>query len=633
MLQVTVYEEGEPARVERFGEADRVSFGRAPENDLILRHNSISRAHGEFCFEDGHWNVLDRGSRSGMIIVRGPRREHLGGGLENSRAELHGSQDILILGTRLRIDVLDEANASLQRAACSQIAETQLAEVPIVEHPALKESRQLELLLDLAKDLNGVNQLEAVLARVSQAVFAALDHATQVSICVPAPSGAFRPELGFLRDGTRLRPDAIALSSSIVERVVENESAMLFQTGDEDCDATQSMIARAITSSMAVPLLGARGPSGVMVVDNRTLGSSFAESDLDLMIMLANSAAFALERAQLQTQIEVMFDGFVDTAVSAIEARDPTTSGHSRRVAALTVCLAEAVSDCKRGEWERTHFDQDGLTELAYSALLHDFGKVGISECLLGKAEKLHPEQLDAIEARFALIESSSETAMLREVLHERAGAQPETQLDAVAQQLAPLRDELASLRGLIRELSRGDTVDEDAIARVRQLGARSFTDLQGNAQPFLTPYEIESLDSGAGTLTPQQRSEIERHVTLSFEVVRQIPWPSPLSRVPDLVHAHHEKLDGSGYPRGLRGSEIPVEARILTLCDMFDAVTAYDRPYRAALPLDAGLEFLRWEAGAGRLDCELVELFVEQRVFEARPTPAQLQRLLRVDA
>ena len=362
------------------------------------------------------------------------------------------------------------------------------------------------------------------------------------------------------------------------------------------------------------------------------LGSSFGEADLDLMIMLANSAAFALERAQLQTQIEVLFEGFVDTAVTAIEARDPTTSGHSRRVAGLTVCLGEAVSQHTSGEWENATFGEEALTELAYSALLHDFGKVGIPECLLAKAGKLYPEQMDAIAARFELIYSVREAALLREMLRQREAQNSEEALAEVVDALSPLRDQLAEWFALIDQISAGDSVDDATAQRVRGFGAQAFLDAEGASRCFLTPYEIASLCTGRGTLTEQQRSEIEQHVNLSFDVVRQIPWPPNLARVPALVHAHHEKLDGSGYPLGLRGAEVPVEARLLTICDMFDAVTAFDRPYRAALSLDAGIEFLRREAGAGRLDRNLVELFTAGRVWEMRPSSAALLRLLRMD-
>ena len=195
-------------------------------------------------------------------------------------------------------------------------------------------------------------------------------------------------------------------------------------------------------------------------------------------------------------------------------------------------------------------------------------------------------------------------------------GATPEP-LASIEQRMQLFDAELAEVLNFIRTIDEGGEVLEEHVARIRAIAERTFFDIDGNRVPFLSEQDLEMLSIPRGTLTEAERRVIQAHVPHSVRALQQIPWPDGMQKIPDIVHAHHEKLDGSGYPRGLRGEEIAIESRLLTVVDIFDAVTAADRPYRSALPLDRGLDLLRAEASRGGIDRDFTALFTEARIWE----------------
>ncbi len=627
MLRLIIQLDEESERIVCFeDEGRRVRFGRALENDIVLSRAYVSRFHGEFYFEEGQWFVIDQGSRVGILVVRGRDGDSMSALTPKRSYLLRTDEEIRILGVRMRVELkpvenyagpmeVDPGEATM---VLSRVAETQIAQASSLQHQLFSDRQKLERVLDLAKDLNRLETLDEVLRRISRTVFEALGSSTHFFVCVPGPDATYQPRFGILRDGSELPPEEITVSQSILDMVVERASAMLFQLGDMGGDPSKSMVVHSIASSIAVPLRGARGTTGVLVVDNRSSLQTFQSSDLDYMIVVAHHATSALERARFQAEIGRLFEGFVDAAVTAIEARDPTTSGHSRRVATYAVALAEAATRTRTGVMAPISFSTAQLTELSYAALLHDFGKVGVPECVLVKANRLHPEQLAAVEARFQLIRASYRNAVLRETLAGRgAGDAAPEPLSGIAQRIELFDGELAEVLGFIRTINEGGEVLEDHVARVRVIAERSFIDIDGKRVPYLSEQELENLSIPRGTLTDAERRVIQAHVPHSVRVLRQIPWPEVMQKVPEIVHAHHEKLDGSGYPRGLRSEEIPLESRLLTVVDIFDAVTAADRPYRSALAPDRGLDLLGEEATQGKIDRDFTALFTEARIWE----------------
>jgi HD-GYP domain-containing protein (c-di-GMP phosphodiesterase class II) len=357
----------------------------------------------------------------------------------------------------------------------------------------------------------------------------------------------------------------------------------------------------------------------VLLVDNRTSDAPFSEADLNLMIVLASSAASALERARFEAEIQRMFNGFVEASVTAIESRDPATSGHSRRVADYTLALALAVNRSRSAALAAYRLTETQLRELSYAALLHDFGKVGVPECVLRKAARLYPEQNLAIECRFRELYALRQSGLLREALLSHGGGTPAAALSAVDQQMRELARELESARSLIARASRGARLAPDEIALLTVLAERRLPDSNGREQTLLEPAELRALCIPEGTLDDEERRTMESHVVESHRFLQQIPWSGELERIPEIVIAHHEKLDGSGYPFGLRFEQIPPQARILTVCDIFEAITSIDRPYRSAMSYERGLEELRIHARDGQVDPDLVELLADTRPWERR--------------
>lgn len=356
---------------------------------------------------------------------------------------------------------------------------------------------------------------------------------------------------------------------------------------------------------LTVPMRNTRGEVvGVLQALNRRDGA-FTDEDEELLGALAGPAASAIENAVLNEEIERLFEGFVQASVVAIEQRDPTTAGHSGRVATLTTGLARAVEKAPPPAWRGVRFDPPALQQLRYAALLHDFGKVGVREHVLVKADKLYPHELELLRARFDLARAGVENARLR----ARLDGRPEADL---ADQAA----ELDALWDVVLASNRPTVLPAESSARLREAAARTFVDLRGEERPLLTPFELSCLSIPKGSLSEAERREIESHVTHTYRFLSEIPWTRTLRRIPEIAYGHHEKLDGHGYPRAVPAKEIAVETRMMTISDIYDALTASDRPYKKALPVEKALDILRDEARRGQVDAPLLEVFVEAGVW-----------------
>jgi HD-GYP domain-containing protein (c-di-GMP phosphodiesterase class II) len=363
-------------------------------------------------------------------------------------------------------------------------------------------------------------------------------------------------------------------------------------------------------------LMGAR-LTNAEAVDREVL--PYDERSVELVSALAAQAAVSIENSLLYENIERLFEGFVTAAVSAIEARDPATFGHSERVATMTVSLARAVDRGGSGQYRATRFSRTQLRELRYASLLHDFGKVGVSEQVLVKEKKLYASDIEAIRVRFAFLKSTTalEYERRRAEWLLRNGREG---YDALAAELeSRLREhetELDRLLSSVIAANEPTILTEEAGAELDCLSRRTFRDIDGVERPLLTEEEVRFLTITRGNLDEQERREIEAHVTHTFRFLQQIPWTPELRDIPRIAYAHHEKLNGEGYPRGVRGEEIPVQTRIMTIADIYDALTATDRPYKPAVPSERALDILRMEAKQGMLDQDLLTTFIESRVY-----------------
>jgi HD-GYP domain-containing protein (c-di-GMP phosphodiesterase class II) len=326
-----------------------------------------------------------------------------------------------------------------------------------------------------------------------------------------------------------------------------------------------------------------------------------------------------LELEQSAVELNRAFEGFVQASITTIESRDPVTSGHSNRVAVLTCGLAEMVNRLETGPYAPVGFTAEQMQEIRYAALLHDFGKVGVREDVLLKAEKLHPIQLTKLRGRFALIRKSLELRALRHKLDlmtrgdERGRAARLTLVDLDLRRRLRETDDILAF---VLRCNRPTVLAEGDFDRLAEIAALTY-DAEDGPRPYLTTEEVESLSIRRGSLTPADRREIEGHVTATYRFLCAIPWSRALRNVPLFAYGHHEKLDGGGYPRGLAAQEIPLPTRMMTISDIYDALTAGDRPYKRAVPPGAALDILHDEARGGKLDGDLLEVFVEAKVYE----------------
>ena len=345
----------------------------------------------------------------------------------------------------------------------------------------------------------------------------------------------------------------------------------------------------------------------------------YPEACRPLLRSLASQAAVALENIRLYESIETLFEGFVRASVSAIEARDPATSGHSFRVADLTLGLAEVVDRDDSSHFRDIHFSRTEMKEIRYASLLHDFGKVGVREEVLIKAKKLYPMQLDLVKQRFAYARKTLEHEQSERKLAYLLEKGREDFLARQAKFQSELEEKLRELDEFLDFVMRCNeptVLREGNFERLSEFTTRQFVDSRGQCTPLLTPQEVNFLSISRGNLDERERRQIESHVNHTLSFLSQIPWTREIKNIPAIASAHHEKLNGTGYPYNLPASEIPFQSKMMTISDIYDALSATDRPYKKAVHSDQALDILFNEAKQGLVDHELLRLFREAEIY-----------------
>jgi HD-GYP domain-containing protein (c-di-GMP phosphodiesterase class II) len=345
----------------------------------------------------------------------------------------------------------------------------------------------------------------------------------------------------------------------------------------------------------------------------------FSTRQMEIVSSLASQAAVAYENSHLYENIHHLFEGFVKAAIKAIEQRDPTTSGHSERVANLTVAMAEAV--------ERDHtffrdvkFTRSEMKEIRYASLLHDFGKVGVREEVLTKARKLYPAQMDAIFNRFDLARRTLQAENAERKLKYLMDSGPEEYSRMLPKFDAELQMQLNEMNryvDLILHANEPTVLPEGSFGMLREISCQKFRALDGAEQPLLTEEELRLLSIRKGSLDDSEREEVESHVEHTYNFLKQIPWTREIRNIPEIARGHHEKLNGKGYPGNLDSKDIPLATRLMTIADIFDALAAADRPYKASVSVEGALKILEHMAQAGEIDEKVFALFVQAKVYE----------------
>jgi HD-GYP domain-containing protein (c-di-GMP phosphodiesterase class II) len=350
---------------------------------------------------------------------------------------------------------------------------------------------------------------------------------------------------------------------------------------------------------------------------------AFREAEIAAARSLASQAAVALTNRALVDEYRTLFEGLIGLTVTALDEKSPYTGGHCRRVPILAELLADAVSATREGTFAGFEFSPAERYELRLAALLHDFGKVVTPVHVMDKATKLETihDRIELVAARYAVLEREAEITGLRARLAE-AGIDPGPAADP-----APFREEL----GFLRRCNAGDErMDPAQRERVLEIAAsRSWRDADGVVGPILSDEELENLTISRGTLNDRERKVIEQHAELTIRLLERLPFPPRLAAVPRIAGSHHEQIDGGGYPLGLAGAEITVQGRLLGIADVFEALTAPDRPYREPTTVSKAVEALRDMVKRGQLDADLFDVFLREgvhlRYARAHLRPEQL--------
>jgi HD-GYP domain-containing protein (c-di-GMP phosphodiesterase class II) len=359
-------------------------------------------------------------------------------------------------------------------------------------------------------------------------------------------------------------------------------------------------------------LINAREPGTGKVVPFSTEDQSLAES-------LASQAAIAITNRNLMVQLEELFESFISLINVAIDEKSPYTGGHCERVPALTMMLAEAVNRTSTGPLAAFTMDDRDRYELKIAGLLHDCGKVTTPVHVVDKSTKLHTlfDRIALIDTRFEVLKRDQEIAALRSQLALR----PVQDAAAEAQIGADCRQKIEALnadREFLRKANLGAERMSDAdVQRVRAIGTDNFwRNVEGLETEFLNADELENLTIRAGTLTSEERNIINHHIVATIKMLEQLPWPKHLKNVPEYAGGHHERMDGKGYPKGLTREQMSVQARVMGIADIFEALTAKDRPYKEGMKLSQAMAIMHNFRLNGHIDSDLFDVFVQQGVY-----------------
>ena len=346
----------------------------------------------------------------------------------------------------------------------------------------------------------------------------------------------------------------------------------------------------------------------------------FSRDDQQLLESLASQAAIALTNRHLINQLEELFEAFIQLINTAIDDKSPYTGGHCARVPALTMMLAEAVNRTTQGPFKDFVMTDKDRRELKIAGLLHDCGKITTPVHVVDKATKLQTifDRIQLLDTRFEVLKRDAEIAMLR-----KGGGDPSADkgqnsaVEAARAEYAARIRQLDDDREFLRHCNVGsEAMSEAAQERVRQIAAYQWSDVNGKTSNFLSEDELENLTIRAGTLTTAEREIINHHIDVTIKMLESLPWPKHLKNVPEYAGGHHERMDGNGYPRGLTRDQMSVQARVMGIADIFEALTAKDRPYKKGKTLTESLTILGKFKLAGHIDPDLFDVFIRKKVY-----------------
>ena len=359
-------------------------------------------------------------------------------------------------------------------------------------------------------------------------------------------------------------------------------------------------------------LLNARNPETGRV-------ESFSKDYVDIIASLASQAAVSLTNTQLIQDLKNLLYAFVQSIGTAIDAKSPYTGGHIKRVVDLTMIIAEKINESDQEPFRDIRFSEEEMEELRLAAWMHDVGKITTPEHVVDKATKLQTifDRIELVETRFHLIAKLIENSFLQQkVARLQCGDIGKSAIDPLEKKVSDQITELFAQLDFLKTLNKnGSPMSEDDIGRVEVLSENSY-ELNGAKRPFLTDNEVKNLTIRQGTLNSDERQVIENHAVMTLKILNQLPFPRGMAHMPEYAGSHHEKLDGTGYPLKLTRENLSIQSKILALADIFEALTARDRPYKRPLKLSHALSILKSMKNSNHIDPDIFDFFTRNRLY-----------------
>lgn len=358
-------------------------------------------------------------------------------------------------------------------------------------------------------------------------------------------------------------------------------------------------------------LLNAQDPETKKVIP-------FSSEYVDLIASLASQAAVALTNAQLIQDLKDLFDAFIRSIATAIDEKSPYTGGHINRVVDLSMMIAEEINAQKKGPFKETRFSEDEIEELRLAAWMHDVGKITTPEYVVDKASKLQTifNLIHLIELRFDLIAQTLKIEHLRtksELSPKKQAPQDEQSLEEqFALEMDRLRQDLEFIQLCNTP---GEYMSDEKIEKLKAIARQTYT-IDGRTCPYLTDYEVQNLSIRKGSLTDQERHVIENHTIMTKKILSNLPFPKRLANVPEYAGSHHEKLDGTGYPNHLSQENLSLQSRIMAIADVFEALTAADRPYKRPMSLSQAVKIMGLMKKDNHIDPNIFDLFIASGLY-----------------
>lgn len=616
---------------------DRLSFGRSKSTRIdhtsyaCLSDPRISREHLLIFREGERYFAIDKYSSNGSYI-EGQRLKPNRPARLRDQAQIKLGTTILIFNAGTEDIASTSGSASL--TSLEESASKQLNPSVIINAQEWLEqlqdkgpsadaqnlSRQIKAITRVSLALGGTTEISQLSEQIICSLFDVFRNAENVFLFSYDAKTEHLNPLGKIADDSRAKR---RVSRTITNQVIRDRNAILIYDAMSDrlYKDQDSIHALHLRSVICAPLLFQNQILGLVQIDSRSDAHRFSEEDLEILTGISAQIAVALKNTELFHDIENLLEGFVSASVQVIEARDPVTAGHSFRVAHYTEALAIATARHDNGRLKQVDFTDAQIRELRYAALLHDFGKVGIKEEILTKENKLFEHEIENIHLRFENAKACMERHVYFQILknHETKYLTKHQLQDRLNQLQAQFRKNHARLDRYFEKIllhNKPNLTYADMSELLGDIYQETFEDLNAAERPLLTEFEFAALQIPKGSLTAEERQEIEMHVSHTYNFLNLIPWTEDLSAIPNIAHAHHEKLDGSGYPNRLMASEIPLQSRIMTIADIYDALTAGDRPYKSSVMSEIALEMLEQEAKEGKLDSELVDIFIKSKSF-----------------